>query len=73
MFEEQRDQLEAELRRIYGGTGHLEIVADRSQEWPEEEVARVLAILRTLPDAAGEDEVIKALDIPSSNRWRRSP
>jgi hypothetical protein len=69
--EDQRTDIEAELGRIYGGSSHMRVAHDPAVQWPETDVARILAILRSIPDNAGEEAVIRALGIRSEDVWRR--
>jgi hypothetical protein len=69
--DDQRRELEAELQRVLRGAGHIRLAQDPTMRWPEEEVRRVLSILRPLGDGAGEETVFRALGITPDQMWRR--
>ena len=63
--------LEAELQRVYGNEGHVNVVGRTGISPAAADMDRALAILRSLPDGAGQPAVIRAFGIPRDQVWRR--
>jgi hypothetical protein len=63
--------VEAELQRVYGNEGHVNVVVQTGISPAAADMDRALAILRSLPDGAGQQAVIRAFGIPPDQVRRR--